>query len=239
MKWSRLFKMISIISMVAFSSFAQTNKTYGVKGGFTLSNFWGGGMDVLNNSMKAVTTNTDEKNFKWFTVSLFSSNELIPDFASVQSELVYYRGGKSYKGDIAGSSTTINLYQDYLQMPFILKIHLPYPFEPSIYAGPQISWMFRSRVENIPATASSTPFFSGKSAAEIVGQVWDANTNVIDLGFVAGLDFSIPYGPGNIILDGRYSMGVLDVYNYAAANSVRNYVFMFMAGYAFNFGGSM
>lgn len=235
MKFSKLLKVFSIISIVAFSSLAQS-KAYGVKGGFILSNFWGNGMDNLNSSLKNVTNNLDERNLKWFAVSLFSSHELIPDFASVQSELVYYRGGKSYTADFAGSSQNIDLFQDYLQLPFMLKIHFPFPFKPSIYAGPQISWMFRSRVVNVPTAATSTPFFAGK---DIAGQVWNANTDVFDLGLVAGMDFSIPYGPGIIVIDGRYNMGVIDVYNYEAGSKVRNYAFMIMAGYAFDFGGSM
>jgi hypothetical protein len=232
----RLLAVFSLIVFLPIILTAQTEKTYGIKGGYTLSNYWGSGTDNLNSSVASVTTNLDERNLPWFSVNLFSSHMLIPDFTSVQSELVYCRGGKAYKGTFGGVERHFSLEVDYLAMPFMLKIHFPLPLKPSIYAGPQISWMFRSRANNFPSGIDTTAFFSGTNAS---GEVFNRNTNVIDLGFVAGLDFGIPFGPGDIVLDGRYQMGALDVFNYAAGRKVRNYSFMFMLGYAFNFGATM
>ncbi len=236
MKVSRLISSLVIVCLLAAAVFAQNGKMYGIKGGYTLSNFWGDGTDNLTNSLEAVTTNLDERNFPWFTVSLFSSRELIPDFAAVQSELVYIRGGKAFKGTFGGAERHFSLEVDYIQMPFMLKILFPFPVKPSIYAGPYISWMFRSRVNNLPSTASTTSFFEGN---DVAGEVYNQNTNVIDIGFVSGLDFAIPFGPGSIVLDGRFQLGALDVYNYANARKVRNYIFSIMGGYALDFGGAL
>lgn len=237
MKLSRLVCSLVIVCLFAAAVFAQNGKIYGIKGGYTLSNFWGDGTDNLTNSLEAVTTTLDERNFPWFTVSLFSSREVIPDFIALQSELVYIRGGKAYKGTfVGGAERHFSQEIDYFQMPFMLKVLFPFPIKPSIYVGPYISWMFRSKVKNLPATANTTFFFDGNN---VTGEVYNRNTNVIDVGMVTGLDFAIPFGPGSIILDGRFQLGALDVYNYSNARKVRNYIFSMMGGYALDFGGSL
>lgn len=236
MKRTRLLLVFSLVFLLPIILTAQTEKTYGIKGGFILSNYWGSGTDNLNSSVKSVTTSLDERNLQWFCVSLYSSHQFIPDFASIQSELMYYRGGKSYTGTAGGVENNYNIDVDYLAVPVMLKIHLSLPLKPSIYVGPQVSWMFRSRTSGFPSGIDTTSFFTGTDAS---AEVFNKNTNVIDLGFVAGIDFGIPFGPGDIVLDLRYQMGGLDAFNYAAGQKVRNYTFMFMAGYAFNFGGTM
>lgn len=236
MKCTRLLLVLSLVFLLPIILTAQTDKTFGIKGGYMFSNYWGSGTDNLNSSVRSVTTDLDERNLQWFCVSAFSSHSIIPDMASVQSELVYYRGGKFYKGTFGGADRHFSIEVDYLAMPVMLKIHFPFPLKPSIYAGPQISWMFRSRTNNFPLGIDSTPFFAGTDA---INEVFNNHTNVIDLGFVAGLDFGIPFGPGEIVLDGRYQLGALDVFNYAAGRKVRNYSFLMMLGYAFNFGATM
>ena len=232
----RLLAVFSLVFLFPIIVTAQTERLIGIKGGYSLSNYWGSGADNLNSSVQSVTTNLDERNLPWFCVSLFNSHEIIPGLTSVQSELVYYRGGKAYKGTFGGAERHFSLEVDYLAVPIMMKIHFPFPLKPSVYVGPQISWMFRSRANNFPSGIDSTPFFAGTNAS---GEIFNQNTNIIDLGFVAGLDFGIPFGPGQIVLDGRYQMGGLDVFNYAAGQKTKNYNFLFMLGYAFNFGSTM
>jgi hypothetical protein len=236
MKCTRFLLVFSLVFLLPIILTAQTDRSFGVKGGFMLSNFWGSGTDNLNSSVRQVITDVDERNLKWFCVSAFSSHSIIPDLASIQSELVYYRGGKFYKGTFGGAEHHPSIEVDYLALPIMLKIHFPFPLKPSVYVGPQISWMFRSRVHNFPSTLDTTAFFEGTTPSQVV---FNSHTNVVDLGFVAGLDFGIPFGPGDIVLDGRYQLGALDVFNYAAGRKVRNYAFLFMVGYAFNFGATM
>lgn len=236
MKCTRLLLVFSLVFLLPIILTAQIDKAFGIKGGYIISNYWGDGTTSLNSSIRSVIPDVDERNLQYFCVSAFSSHAIIPDLASVQSELVYYRGGKFYKGTSGGAEHHASIEVDYLAIPVMLKIHFPFPLKPSVYVGPQISWMFRSRVNHFPSTLDSTAFFSGTTPSQVV---FNSHTNVVDLGFVAGLDFRIPFGLGNIVLDGRYQLGALDVFNYAAGRKVRNYAFLFMLGYEFDFGAAM
>lgn len=236
MTWVRGILMCAFVVTLSFSSAAQDGRYFGAKGGYTLSNFWGDGVDNLNNAIRAGASSVDERNLPWFTVSLFAKKEVIPDFAAFQTEMIYYRGGKAWEGTYGGVSRHFQMQIDYIGMPWIVKIQLPVYLKPSIYAGPQLSLMFRSRANELPDEVETTPFFSGTN---VNSEVFESYTNVVDLGFVAGVDFGIPFGPGDVVLDFRYQMGAVDVYNFAPARKIRNYMFMFMAGYALNFGGSM
>jgi hypothetical protein len=236
MRYSRFLLCVLSLFICPVLIFAQDHKSIGIKGGWSLSNFWGDGTDKLNNSLRSVSPGLDERNLSWFTVGVFTKKEIIPDFLAFQTELNYWRGGKAWKGRIGGAERYFDVEIDYIQMPWIAKIQIPIVFKPSIYAGPEISWMWRSRADNLPPTANTTPFFAGTN---VNGEVFEQYTKVIDIGFVAGIDIGIPFGPGSIVLDGRFLLGALNTFNYSAAQEVRNYSFMFMGGYAIDFGKSL
>jgi hypothetical protein len=238
MKLFRSWSILAIFCCLPVVLYSQTNRMVGIKGGYVLSNFWGTGTDNLNSSLREVVSGLDEKNLNWFTVSVFSTRELIPDLFALQSELLYFRGGKSWEGTVGGTKKDLQMSIDYIQMPVLFKVQFPFPLKPSVYVGPQISLMFRSRTDNLPGAVDTTPFFRG-TGGDASNGFFNRNTNVVDLGFAAGIDIGIPFGPGNIVVDARYQMGVIDIYSYPAGQKVRNYNFLFMAGYAFNFGGSM
>ena len=231
-------KNLSVLSfcfIFCFSSLVVAqDKTYGIKGGYLLGNFWGDGSEDLNNQLNAANSSIDEQNLNWFAISFFSERELLPDFFSVQSELVYLRNGKQWEGTFNGESKKFQVYADYLQMPWLVKIALPVFLKPSIYFGPNISWMIRSRVKDIPSSIDSIQFFAGKDPG---GQLFERYTNVIDLVLTTGLDFDYQLGPGSIVFDFRFNLGALNMYNFASGDKIRNYNFIFMAGYSFDFSG--
>jgi hypothetical protein len=91
--------------------------------------------------------------------------------------------------------------------------------------------MFRARLTDAPDGIAET--IIGEDVA--VGEVFERYTNTIDLGLATGIDFGIPFGPGNIVFDFRYNLGAINVFNTAPAASIRNYVFLLMAGYSIEF----
>jgi hypothetical protein len=93
--------------------------------------------------------------------------------------------------------------------------------------------MLQARVKDIPGELETADFFSGKNAS---GELFERFVNVVDAGIAAGVDFKIEMGPGNLVFDFRYTMGALNAFNFESADKTRNYAFMFMAGYALNFG---
>ncbi|HEX3019537.1 MAG TPA: hypothetical protein VHP36_04515 [Chitinispirillaceae bacterium] len=228
----KLTVTIAII-VIAFSWTYGQEKTFGIKGGFTISNFWGDGSENLNNTLRGVAPNLDEQNQYWFAVSIFNTRDLLPDFLSVQTEILYLRGGKSWEGNIGGTHFSTNVYADYFQMPWLAKITIPVLFRPRVYFGPYLSWMFRARLINAPI--DFTTAITGETAP--IGELFERYTNTVDLGLSTGVDFDIPFGPGNLVFDFRYNLGALNVFNVQAAAGLRNYIFLFMAGYSIYFGG--
>ena len=189
------------------------DKTIGIKGGFTISNFWGDGSDNLNGRLRSEIPNLDEQNLYWFTVGLFNTRNLLPDLFSVQTEINYMRGGKNWEGSIDGEEFSFDVFADYLQLPWLAKITIPVLFRPQIYFGPYLSWMFRARLTDAPQEVVET--IIGDDVT--VGEVFERYTNTIDLGLTTGIDFGIPLGPGNLVFDFRYNLGAINVFNTAPA----------------------
>lgn len=224
------FSALILSSSVLFS---QENRSVGLKGGISFSNFWGGSSERLNDQVKAVVPGADPTTPIWFTVSAFSSHDILPSLVAIQSELVYTREGRKWKkgDDLFGFEI------DYLRLPFLLKFSLPLPLKPSIYVGPQISFMFRSVFVNAPFALDTvrTGFFS--QIEDLRGKNIERYTNVVDLGFASGLEFATPFGPGNAILDLRYDFDALNTFNFPGGGEIRNFDFLIFLGYALTFGG--
>ncbi len=219
------------LMMIIFSSWAGIcgqDKTIGIKGGFTIANFWGDGSDNLNGRLRTEIPNLDEQNLYWFTVGIFNTRNVLQDLFAVQTELIYMRGGKNWEGTIDGKKVSFDVFADYLQMPWLAKITIPVLFRPQIYFGPYLSWMFRARLTDAPDGIAETIIGDAVTVAE----VFERYTNTIDLGLTTGIDFGIPFGPGNLIFDFRYNLGAINVFNTVPAASVRNYLFLMMVGYS-------
>ncbi len=227
--------MLSTVLLLATLTSSLKAGQFGIKGGAALSNFWGEGSVRLSEQMANVGA-VDEQNQVWFSLGVFRSRDLLPDFLSTQSEILYSRGGKSWAVTPEGNGEQkMTLSIDYLQMPSFAKVRFPFPvMATDAYFGPQISWAFRARSHNVSAALDTLPFFADFDAQ---ARLMDREMNVIDLGFVTGLMFDFPVGPGLLVLDFRYQMGFLNVYNFVEANQIKNYSFLFMLGYAFEFGG--
>jgi hypothetical protein len=77
------------IMLIIFSSWAciyGQDKTIGIKGGFTIANFWGDGADNLNGRLRTEIPNLDEQNLYWFTVGLFNTRNVLPDLFSFRQK---------------------------------------------------------------------------------------------------------------------------------------------------------
>lgn len=225
--------IILILFLLSYSISSGQDRTFGIKGGFSISNFWGDGTDRFNDQIRSVIPDLDEQNLYWFSVGFFNVKEILPDFLSVQTELLYARGGKNWEGTLNGSDISMDIFADYIQMPWLVKITIPVILRPRIYFGPNVSLMFRSRIDGAPEEVIDS--LLGETAD--IGGVFERYTNVIDIGLTTGLDFDIPFGPGNLVFDFRFNLGALNVFNFSNGSNVRNYNFILMAGYSIDFGG--
>jgi hypothetical protein len=222
-----------LILTIFFASSAQ-DKYVGIKAGVTFANFWGDGVDRLNNQIASTGTGFDDKNLIRFRASFFTSKEILPDLFGIQTEISWIETGKAWEITVNGEKKNVQIQTDYLQFPWLVKLSLPIWLRPSLYTGPAFSIMFRSRLKNTNAVLDTIPFIGIQQAGS---EIFEYKTNIIDLGLVSGLDVMLPLGPGNVIIDLRYYLGGLDVFNFPQGKSIRNYHFAIEAGYAFNFPG--
>ncbi len=220
--------IFSVLMLVLANAAAFSETIYGFKAGLSLSNFWGNGLTDFEEDLAGSGPVSDlETHFVLFvTGGIFVRYDLIPDFLAVQPELLYLRGGKSW--DVNGE--LFKVYADYLTIPVVFKLMIPldYPVTPSAYAGPMLALRLRARtegLENVPGGAD-LGFMTG----------FEENINdevtVFDVGFATGLSFDIEAGPGDIVLDFRFSWGAVEVFD---GQDIRNYAFQLMGGYAFGF----
>lgn len=223
-----------LMLLVCFGTLLGQDKFIGIKAGVTFANFWGDGVDRLNDQIASSGTDFDSKNLFRFRASFFTSKEILPDFLSIQTELDYIQTGKAWEITTNGEKQNVQIQTDYLQFPWLIKLSLPLWLRPHIYTGPAFSFMFRSRLNDANTILDTLPFFGAQQAGS---RVFEYKTNVIDIGLVSGLDLIFPFGPGNGIIDLRYYLGGLNVFNFPQGNDIRNYNFSIEAGYAFNFPG--
>jgi hypothetical protein len=210
------------------------DKFVGIKAGITIANFQGDGMDRLNDQIASSGTDFDERNLYRFRISFFRSKEILPDLFGIQSEISWIQTGKAWQISIDGETQDVQIQTDYLQFPWLIKISLPLWLRPNIYTGPAISMMLRSRLNNVNSVLDTIPFFNMQQSGS---DIFEYKTNVFDIGLVSGLDMMVPLGPGNLIIDLRYYLGGLNVFNFPHSGPIRNYHFAVEAGYALNFPG--
>lgn len=210
----------------------------GIKGGLSFANL--GGAKNLDNEIQAVVPSADPGSLLWWTASVWSAHDLLPNLVALQMELTYWRGGKSWNGMPGGDDDDFKLEIDYLQIPLMLKVLVPIAtyIVPNLYVGPQISLAFRARARNINQLPEGieliSPFFNGLDQRS---SIIDYAVNTFDAGFVAGAGFQLPSKYGNFDFDFRYIFGGLNTFNFPEATEIRNYAFLLMAGYSVNFGG--
>jgi hypothetical protein len=146
----------------------------------------------------------------------------------LQPELLYAQKGA--KDAFDGIDSTIKL--DYLQIPVLLGAAFGIGdggITPRVFAGPQVGFELScnvsAEIEGISASADCTE-------AEI-------ETKSVDFGLVFGAGLGIPVGGFEIVIDGRYDLGLTNVDDSDSTFDVsaKNRAWEFMAGVGFPVGG--
>jgi len=146
----------------------------------------------------------------------------INDWFTVQPELLY-----SMKGMKVGFlvwSAGISL--DYIEIPLLAMLTIPTEsrFTPNIFVGPAFGFNVRAEV------------FVGEIGDTDVFDLEDA-VKFYEIGFVFGIGANIEVGPGEIMTDIRYIMGLTDVFDIDASEDsfvdAKNDVIAIMLGYGF------
>ena len=203
---------------------------FGVKGGLSLSNFWGNGVDAFHEKEKIADFHIDKIKgsvLPFVSGGLFFRFDIIPSFLSIQPELLYMRQGENWKLKSAGNKEYTSIHVDYLTIPVSAKLMIPFenlPLTSSVYAGPALSLRLHAHAKNIDAL----PDLHNHSMPD-----WGNNitkkVNPLDLGLAAGINMDIASGPGEIVIDFRFQWGFIEVFQ--MNKDFRNYSFQILAGY--------
>ena len=137
----------------------------------------------------------------------------VPGGLGLQTELLYTMKGATthvdwtdQAGNVVTATTTYQV--DYLEIPVLLRATLggAGPVEPSLslLLGPSLGVKLRSRL----TYDGPGPFMSGE-----LNQVKDT-----DVGLVGGMALEFGHPPARMLLDGRYTLGLRNIYSVELMN---------------------
>ena len=220
-----------VLSTLVFSNVSALEISLGVKGGVNLTNFYGAeeeyGLDPYEN----------QKVKPGIAAGAALQLKLANMFA-IEPEVLFSQKGQ--KASSNGSSEI--LYINYLELPVLAQFLIPVPVvTPIIYMGPA----FDFKVGEIDG---KTEYSSGLSVTMTDNErkALDKNFSGFDLGLALGGGAEIKAGPGKVVFDVRYTLGLVKVYkltDYLKDIGItesdlpkdKNGALMFAAGYLFAF----
>ena len=218
MKLSTTILLITVlVTTPALFSHAHAEALIGVKGGLTVSNWWGS--DAGGPDMKAGFVGGAF--FAYMTHDKFSF--LSFKNIGIQSELLFHRKGvKEVYYDVG-----ISWDLDYLEIPLLVKAEIPPLSKISkgyLLIGPAFAFTLSSKMK---------AEYLGESAEEDVGDI----TSNMDIGLVLGLSVNFDIASTVLVLDLRYTLGMMTIDEGGGAE-VRNGALSFTAGMGLPFGST-
>ncbi len=146
----------------------------------------------------------------------------------IQAELSYaQKGAKTQSALFDPELGPVSLEKlttlDYLELQLPVGFFIPVRHErvrPRIYAGPALALALRCRVNvNVKPGTSPPP------------EDCASDTKAADFGVVAGIGLEYNAGPGAVVADVRYDVGVIDISDVPGEPATRNRSFQILVGY--------
>jgi hypothetical protein len=223
----KIRNLIFIISF-ALPVFAETGLfTVGIKGGIGLAGFWG--KDAADTTGMTTTMRSGLSAGAMLALN-FS------EFFAGQLEFLYSMKGKSAIGDYASYSKGITIRTDYFEIPVLFRFSYPVGEISRLIlcAGPTFSFCISSKED-------STVEYEPSQIIRIDTTVdLKSRTNPFDVGMTVGGGMAVKGGPGEVLFEVRYTLGLLDKYELTdeekRANTpqpdVKNSYITFLIGYS-------
>ena len=202
----------------------------GLKGGIGLSSYWG--KDAADS---AGMTTTMRSGVCAGAMLALNFNE----FIAGQLEFLYSMKGKSAIGDYASHSKGITVKTDYFEMPLLFRFSYP-AGEISrliLCAGPTFSFLISSKEDSTVMNQPSQTIGIDTTVD------MKSRTNPYDIGVTVGGGMAVKGGPGEVLFEVRYTLGLLTKYklseNEKLANvrqpDIKNSYVSFLLGYSITF----
>ncbi len=225
MKKFNYLKQAICLSAILFS-IETTNAQVGigVKGGLNLSKLTIKEENGLTNSFLPGGAGGLVFNFK--------ANDLF----SLQPELLYSSQGTHLKTSLFGDFSS-KLSTNYFQLPVLAKLSFGSEnVRAFVNVGPYAAYLMsaKTKISAMGQEEEVKVDFSEPSVKE--------SANRFDFGIAGGLGVAFKVGPGDLFVEGRYNLGLLDINKGEDTKlpdykPMKNSVINFSAGYIFFFGG--
>lgn len=168
-------------------------------------------------------------------------------FFSIQPELLYIQKGYQSQWSTSSKTTDANIHLNYLEIPILAKLSFgSESLKGYINAGPSIGFGMGGKANKTTFDGTKTTSVTG--SVKFGPQPLMANSNDVyvdnqtDFGLQFGGGIGYQVGPGSLLLDVRYGLGMTNLYNLgdkqsAGANKSQNRVLALSLGYAIPLGG--
>ena len=203
----------------------------GIKAGLNLARPWSG-----NNALSYFPDNAGMKPGVIFGGALRIDGT---PFFSMQPELLFSMKG----GIIARNGNYISaMTLSYLEIPVLFRVNIPVErAKPNLYTGPALG--LRLSAGGYNRSDNEWEWFSPEYKKSL-----EESTNPVDFGVAMGGGFEFPAGSGSIVLDVRYTLGLVKIFKlndymkmegWTGADLVKdkNGVLSIMVGYTFGSDG--
>ncbi len=209
MKRTAIVVLVALLAVsLCFYTHARAGGVIGIKGGAAITNWWG--------------EDSEGWDMKFGFLGGVSFAYMFTETMGIQPELLFHRKGTT---DTEGSvDITWNL--DYIEIPILFKVAFPTEgtIVPSFILGPALAF-------NLDSTLKGE-----EGGLEVEVDMSDI-TSSMDLGLVGGFNIDFDVGSVIIVLDLRYTLGLMTIDEEGEA-SVKNNSFSFMAGVALPLGAA-
>ena len=142
---------------------------------------------------------------------------------ALQPELMYVTKGVKFEDETSDDDASIQL--DYVEVPVLLYVGLGTgAATPYVVAGPAFAFETKCREEfNIGSIN-----FEGDCDESEEGA---PDRKKFDVGAMFGAGLAFPAGPGSLVIDGRYNLGLMNIIDDETDDEFKHRAFSFTAGY--------
>jgi hypothetical protein len=199
------FCIATALSLVIFSNSSALEVSGGVKLGLNLTKFYSG------ETIEFVDEYFDEIEY-----DPYESQVIKPGFAigavlqlklkemfAIQPEINFSAKGQKLQFDDYTQIISVN----YLEIPVLFQLLFPARIiTPTLYAGPSFAFKI-GKVNGREGYVGE-----GENWTDEIRDYTDRSVNGFDFGFAMGGSIGIKAGPGDIIIDARYTIGLIKVF---------------------------
>lgn len=200
------------VGTIGVQNLSAQETQIGVKAGFVSANVDEDGADSRSS----------------FAFGAFAQLPVAPNL-SVQPELLYT--GKGFAGEADGVDSEFQL--SYLEIPVLVQYHFPVEgsVAPRLFAGPTVAFELGCDVEGTDGSVSAS-----FSCDEFADFGLDLTTKSTDFGLAFGAGVGIESGAVTVTVDGRYVLGLTDIFEFEGVSALKNRAWELFLGAGFPVG---